>query len=94
MTTRSVAFLVLKGKSTLESGGYTVDDGTATRVDEPPAAPDVTFSVMAPDADAVNSGELDIAVGFMRGQIKMAGDNGALLDVLPALSARRRRPEQ
>jgi hypothetical protein len=26
----------------------------------------------------------------MRGQIKMAGDNGALLEVLPALSARRR----
>jgi hypothetical protein len=53
VTTRSVAFLVLKGKSTLESWGYTIDGGVATRVDDAPNEADVTFSVMAPDADAV-----------------------------------------
>ena len=41
---------------------------------------------MTPDVAAeFDAGTLDISVGFMRGTIKMAGDNAALLRVLPAL---------
>jgi hypothetical protein len=35
------------------------------------------------DAQALHDGDLDLSVGFMRGQVKMAGDFGKLLAFLP-----------
>ena len=41
------------------------------------------FTVTPDDADALRDGTLDLSVGFMRGQVKMAGDFGTLLQFLP-----------
>lgn len=86
----TVAFVVLKGKQTLDQWAVAVEGDAVTPLASLPDEADVTFTIAASDAEAVKAGELDVAVGFMRGQIKMAGDNGALLTVLPALSAHRR----
>ena len=53
-----------------------------------PTPADVTFTATPADAQALHDGTLDLSVGFMRGQVKMAGDFGALLRFLP-LTARR-----
>ena len=52
----------------------------------PVPAPDVTLTLSDADARAVLSGELDPAVAFMQGRMKVAGDMGRVLDLL-ALSA-------
>jgi putative sterol carrier protein len=57
---------------------------TATAVNETPAA--VVFTLTPADADALKHGDLDVSVAFMRGTMKMAGDSGVLLRVLPVLS--------
>jgi SCP-2 sterol transfer family len=44
---------------------------------------DLTFTATPADAQAMHDGTLDLSVGFMRGQVKMAGDFGALLRFLP-----------
>ena len=49
----------------------------------PEAAADITFTATPADAQALHDGVLDLSVGFMRGQVKMAGDFGALLQFLP-----------
>src|SRR2546430_15511539 len=49
----------------------------------PTAPADVTFTATPADAQALHDGTLDLSVGFMRGQVKMAGDFGALLHFLP-----------
>ena len=52
--------------------------------DGAPAEPaDVTFTATPADAQGLHEGTLDLSVGFMRGQVKMAGDFGALLQFLP-----------
>jgi len=56
-----------------------------------PAPADVVFTATPADADALRAGDLDLAVGFMRGQVKMAGDFGALLHLLPLTSGRDRK---
>lgn len=48
---------------------------------EPPA--DVTLTLTPDDAARVRDGALDLSVAFMRGTMKMAGDFGVLLAVLP-----------
>ncbi|HEX5615332.1 MAG TPA: SCP2 sterol-binding domain-containing protein [Acidimicrobiia bacterium] len=48
---------------------------------EPAAA--VVLTLSPDDAAAVRDGALDLSVAFMRGQMKMAGDFGVLLAVLP-----------
>jgi SCP-2 sterol transfer family len=48
-----------------------------------PAPADITFTATPPDAQALHDGALELSVGFMRGQVKMAGDFGALLHFLP-----------
>jgi hypothetical protein len=47
------------------------------------AEADITFTATPADAQALQEGSLDLSVGFMRGQVKMAGDFGALLQFLP-----------
>lgn len=48
-----------------------------------PEPADVVFTMTPADAQALHDGTLDLSVGFMRGQVKMAGDFGALLRFLP-----------
>lgn len=82
----TVAFVVAKGKTTLETWGIEVGERVRD-LDAAPADADVVFTFTPADADAFRAGELDLSVGFMRGQVKMAGDFGTLLRVLPRLSA-------
>ena len=44
---------------------------------------DIVFTLTPADATALHDDTLDLSVGFMRGQVKMAGDFGALLRFLP-----------
>jgi len=78
----TVAFVVAKGKKELRRVALRVDDsGASAAADD--ADPDITFTLTEPDAQALHDGQLELAVGFMRGQIKMAGDFGKLLHFLP-----------
>ncbi len=87
MTNATVAFVVAKGKKELRRVVARVDaNALVTATDEQAAEPDVTFTLTEADAQAVHDGTLDLAVGFMRGQIKMAGDFGTLLQLLPLTS--------
>jgi putative sterol carrier protein len=82
VTTR-VDFIVAKGKQELRRVAVRVDDGAATVDDAPSGEPDIAFTMTGADAEALHDGDLDLSVGFMRGQIKMAGDFGKLLQFLP-----------
>jgi len=80
-----IEFVVAKGKKE-QSRSYAHLDGTrvvgaAAGAAERPA--DIVFTVTPDDAVALRDGSLDLSVGFMRGQVKMAGDFGALLRLLP-----------
>ena len=80
-----VEFVVAAGKKEQARGWARVDDGTVVeRAQGAPAQPaDVTFTATPADAQGLHEGTLDLSVGFMRGQVKMAGDFGALLQFLP-----------
>jgi hypothetical protein len=52
----------------------------------PGGAADVSFTATPADAAALHDGTLDLAVGFMRGQVKMSGDFATLLRFLPLTS--------
>jgi SCP-2 sterol transfer family protein len=80
-----VEFVVAVGKKEQARGWARVDDGAVVgRGEGAPTAPaDVTFTATPADAQALHDGTLDLSVGFMRGQVKMAGDFGALLQFLP-----------
>ena len=83
-----VEFVVAAGKKEQARGWARVDDGKLVeRGDGPAPAPaDVTFTCTPADAQLLHDGALDLSVGFMRGQVKMAGDFGALLQLLPRTS--------
>lgn len=83
-----VEFVVAAGKKEQARGWARVDDDrVAERGDGAPAdAADVTFTATPADAQSLHDGSLDLSVGFMRGQVKMAGDFGALLKLLPLTS--------
>ena len=66
------AWSKIEGTSVTEHG-----DGVA------PSEATLTFTATPADAQALHDGTLDLSVGFMRGQVKMAGDFGALLEMLP-----------
>ena len=52
-------------------------------VDAPGDGGDLTILV-APDVWALlTAGDLDVSVAYMQGRIKVTGDTGALLDLLP-----------
>ena len=80
-----VEFVVAVGKKEQARGWARVgDDGVLERGDGAPAEPAaITFTATPADAQALHEGTLDLSVGFMRGQVKMAGDFGALLQFLP-----------
>jgi len=80
-----VEFVVAVGKKEQARGWARVgDDGVLERGVGAPAEPAaITFTATPADAQALHEGTLDLSVGFMRGQVKMAGDFGALLQFLP-----------
>ena len=83
-----VAFVVAVGKKE-QARSWARVDGTSvveSAAGPAPSEPDVTFTATPADAQALHDGTLDLSVGFMRGQVKMAGDPGALLQLLPATS--------
>lgn len=83
-----VEVIVSVGRKEQSRAHARVEDGVlGARADgAPPAPADVVFTVGPADAQALRDGTLDLSVGFMRGQVKMAGDFGALLRLLPATS--------
>ena len=81
-----IEFVVAAGKSEkarswarVEPDGAVPEQGSGAPADRP----DVTFTATPADAQALHDGTLELSVGFMRGQVKMAGDFGALLQFLP-----------
>ena len=80
-----VEFVVAAGKKEQARSWARIDGGApAAQGDGAPAdAVDVTFTASPADAQALHDGTLDLSVAFMRGQVKMAGDFGALLKFLP-----------
>jgi hypothetical protein len=80
-----VEFVVAAGKKEQARGWARIGDaGVLERHDGAPAEPaTITFTATPADAQALHDGTLDLSVAFMRGQVKMAGDFGALLRLLP-----------
>ena len=80
-----VEFVVAAGKKEQARGWARVGDaGVIERGDGEPAEPaTLTFTATPGDAQALHDGTLDLSVGFMRGQVKMAGDFGLVLQFLP-----------
>ena len=80
-----VEFVVAAGKKEQARGWVRVaDGGVVERGDSACGEPaDVIFTATPADAQALHDGSLDLSVGFMRGQVKTAGDFGALLQFLP-----------
>lgn len=55
------------------------------------AGADVTLNVAYRDSQALARGELDVVVGVMRGTLKLAGDVGAWLRLMPVLQSEEQR---
>ena len=80
-----VEIIVAAGKKE-QARAYTTLDGDRVVGTEQGASPtpaDIVFTVTPPLAQELHDGTLDLSVGFMRGQVKMAGDFGKLLQFLP-----------
>ena len=80
-----VEFVVAQGKKQQARSWARVEAAQVTDQGEgePPADADVTFTATPADAQALHDGTLELSVGFMRGQVKMAGDFGQVLEFLP-----------
>jgi len=83
-----VEFVVAVGKKEQARGWARVGDaGVVERGDgAADEAAALTFTATPADAQALHDGSLDLSVAFMRGQVKMAGDFGALLHFMPKTS--------
>ena len=86
-----VEYVIAKGKTEVGRCTVVIDDNlvvsttASTPGSNPGADPDVVFTLTPALAESIATGALSVGVGFMRGAVKMAGDFGALLTVLPAL---------
>ena len=79
-----VEFVVAAGKKEQARRWARIDgEHIVERGEGAPPAADITFTATPADAQALHEGALELSVGFMRGQVKMAGDFGALLRFLP-----------
>lgn len=80
-----VEFVVAQGKREQARWHARIDGDDVVSVTQGPAVEpaDVVFTMTPADAQALHDGTLDLSVGFMRGQVKTAGDFGALLRFLP-----------
>ena len=85
-----VEFVVAVGKKEQARGWARLADAEVVeRGDGAPVEPaDITFTTTPVDAEALHDGTLDLSVGFMRGQVKMSGDFGGLLRLLPMTGGR------
>jgi hypothetical protein len=81
-----VEYVVAERKKELARHRVVVDGGTVQPASGTAGEPAITFTLTPALADQLSHGTLELSVGFMRGEVKMAGDFGALLHVLPALS--------
>jgi len=81
-----VDYVVQQGKKELSRRRVAVDGDTVSDADGTTGEAAITFTLTPPLADALANGALELSVGFMRGEVKMAGDFGALLRVLPTLT--------
>jgi putative sterol carrier protein len=50
-------------------------------------AAEITLTETYADAQAMARGDLDLHVGFMQGRVKLAGDMGAFLELVPVLQS-------
>ena len=82
-----VEYVIAKGKTEVGRCTVLIDSNSvvSTTARTPGANPDVVFTLTPALAESIATGALSVGVGFMRGAVKMAGDFGALLTVLPAL---------
>ncbi len=85
MTT--VQFEVGKGKTDTEVFHVVLDDAVAGVVaDGPGDDADFTMALKPADFAAVVAGERTLDVGYMQGWVKVTGNIGRLLSVLPVLT--------
>ena len=84
-----VEYVIAKGKTEVGRCTVVIDSNsvvsTTARAPGVDPDPDVVFTLTPALAESIATGALSVGVGFMRGAVKMAGDFGALLTVLPAL---------
>jgi hypothetical protein len=85
----TVDLVVAERKRELERHRVAVEGETVTPCDVDGAEAAVVLTLTPADAEALKVGTLDLSVAFMRGTMKMAGDYGVLLHVLPVLSRAR-----
>jgi hypothetical protein len=82
-----VDYVVQERKKELARHRVVVDGDTVKEADDAPGDAAVTFTLTPALADQLAQGTLNLSVGFMRGEVKMAGDFGVLLHVLATLTA-------
>lgn len=86
MTT--IRFEVGKGKTDTRTFDVDLDvAGAATLAEEPGDEPDFTMIMKPDEFDAVVAGERTLDVGYMQGTVKVTGNVGRLLSVLPLLTS-------
>ena len=87
--TITVEYIVMQAKREVERRSVVIADGVVVSANhgEPATAPDVVFTVTPALAEQLRAGDLDVSVGFMRGEIKMSGDNAALFAAVGDASA-------
>lgn len=83
-----IQFEVGKGKTDTEVfhvvlDGAEVDSG----VDGPAPDPDFTMILVPDELAAVGAGDLALDVGYMQGRVKVTGNVGRMLSVLPVLTS-------
>jgi putative sterol carrier protein len=83
--TATVDFVVAERKKELERHRVAVGDAGVEPIPADDTPAQVVLTLTPADAAALRAGELRPSVAFMRGTMKMAGDYGVLLHVLPLL---------
>lgn len=88
----AVRFEVGKGKTDLRTFDLDLDvSGAVTLADdrdgEPSDEPDFTMIMKPDEFEAVVAGDRTLDVGYMQGTVKVTGNVGRLLSVLPLLTS-------
>lgn len=84
----TLQFEIGRTKTDTEVFHVELDDATVDGSAEGPAnEPDVTMILKPADFDEVVSGDLGLDVGYMQGRVKVSGNVGRMLSVLPVLTS-------